>query len=66
MNKSDIANMIYETLQSSRFEKWHDDKGNFGMHVRGDLDANGEAVSQEQIMQDINRLFKNVIDLGAK
>jgi hypothetical protein len=51
MNKNEIIEKIFQTIQGWRFEAWYN-TGNLHNYVTGETD-----VSAEQVKEDIARLF---------
>jgi hypothetical protein len=51
---------IFNYLQSSRFEKWYKDDGQFGCYCVGDeFAATGNVPTKEQILEHIQKHFLN-------
>lgn len=53
MNKEQIVEAIFETLQGQRFANWYGDGGKFDNWIRGEVNR----PTAEQIKEDIARLF---------
>lgn len=56
--KLNLAERIYQELQSQRFFEWYGDNGDCGMHIRGDFRP-GTAIipSKEDLMKYIKKHF---------
>lgn len=57
MDKQKIIQNIFNILESQRFADWYHNGGNFDRWICGDIDGSGKRVSEEQIKQDIEKLF---------